>query len=57
LPDCERFDELTCELMKIQTGVDVSPTIVGTSSLVALKAYLMSLSAAYKYKLYYPDNN
>jgi chemotaxis protein histidine kinase CheA len=55
--DCNRLDEVTGELMKLQTGVDAPPEIAEASSLGILKAYLGHLKDAYKYKLYYAEDN
>lgn len=57
LPDCRRLDEVTGELMKLQTGVDAPPEIAETTSLQALNEYLGHLRNAYKYKLYYQEDN
>lgn len=57
IPDCNRLDEVTGELLKLQTGVDAPPDLEETSSLGALKTYLDHLREAYKYKLYYPEIN
>jgi hypothetical protein len=57
LPDCNRFDEVTGELMKLQTSIDAPPEIAETTSLQALNSYLGNLKNAYKYKLYYPEDN
>lgn len=57
IPDCNRLDQVTGELMKLQTGVDAPPDLEGISSLGALKTYLGHLEKAYKYKLNYSENN
>ena len=57
IPDCKRLDEVTQELFKLQTGVDALPEGLETSSLGLLSAYLDHLKNAYKYKLYYPEDN
>jgi len=57
VPDCNRLEEVTGELMKLQTGVGAPPESAETSSLAALNGYLGHLKSAYKYKLYYPDGN
>ena len=57
IPDCNRFDEVTKELFKLQTGVDAFPEGSEMSSLGLLGAYLEHLKNAYKYKLYYPEDN
>lgn len=57
VPDCNRLDQVTGELMKLQTGVDPSPEIAEVTSLGYLKSYLNGLRNAYKYKLYYPEGN
>lgn len=57
LPDCRRLDEVSGELMKIQTGVAAPPESAETTSLAALNTYLGNLKNAYKYKLYYPEDN
>lgn len=57
VPDCNRLDEVTGELMKLQTGVDAPPESAETSSLGILNAYLGHLKNAYRYKLYYPEDN
>jgi len=57
IPDCNRLDEVSGELMKLQTGVDAPPESKEASSLGILNAYLDHLKNAYKYKLYYPEDN
>lgn len=57
VPDCNRLDEVTGELMKLQTGVEAPPESAETSSLGLLSAYLDHLKKAYKYKLYYEEDN
>lgn len=57
VPDCNRLGEVTGELMKLQTGVDAPPESAEISSLGILNAYLGHLKNAYKYKLYYPEDN
>jgi hypothetical protein len=57
LPDYRRLDEITGEMMKVQTGVAPAPESKDISSLKALLAYLNNLEDAYQYKLYYTDNN
>ena len=57
IPDCNRFDEVTQELFKLQTGVDALPEGLEMSNLGLLSAYLGHLKNAYKYKLYYPEDN
>jgi hypothetical protein len=57
LPDYRRLDEVTGEILKVQTGVDPAPESKDRSSLQALLAYLKNLEDAYKYKLYYPEEN
>jgi hypothetical protein len=57
IPDCNRLDEVTKELFKLQTGVDAFPENSEISSLGLLSTYLDHLNNAYKYKLYYPEDN
>jgi len=57
VPDCNRLDKVTQELFKLQTGVDALPEGLEMSSLGLLGAYLDHLKNAYKYKLYYPEDN
>jgi len=57
IPDCNRFDEVTGELFKLQTGVDPLPETSELSSLGLLGAYISDLKNAYHYKLYYPEDN
>ena len=57
LPDCQRFDEVSGELMKAQTGVAPAPEMREATSLKALNGYLGNLKNAYKYKLYYSEDN
>lgn len=56
IPDCNRLDEVTKELFKLQTGVDAFPENSEISSLGLLSTYLDHLNNAYKYKLYYPED-
>ena len=57
IPDCNRFDVVTQELFKLQTGVDALPEGLEMTSLGLLSSYLDHLKNAYKYKLYYPEDN
>lgn len=57
IPDCNRFDEVTQELFKLQTGVDALPEGSEMTSLGLLDIYIGHLQNAYKYKLYYPEDN
>jgi hypothetical protein len=57
IPDCNRLDEVTKELFKLQTGVDAFPENSEISSLGLLSTYLGHLKNAYKYKFYYPEDN
>jgi hypothetical protein len=56
LPDCRRLDEVSGDLMKLQTGVDAPPESAEITSLLALKAYVSHLRNAYKFKLHYPED-
>jgi hypothetical protein len=57
IPECNRLDQVTQELFKLQTGVDPLPEGMELTSLGLLSAYLGHLQNAYKYKLYYPEDN
>ena len=57
VPDCNRLDKVTQELFKLQTSVDSPPEGLEMTSLGLLGAYLDDLKNAYKYKLYYPEDN
>jgi len=57
IPDCNRFDQVTGELFKLQSGVDPLPETSELSSLTLLGAYISHLKNAYYYKLYYPEDN
>jgi len=57
VPDCNRLDEVTGELMKLQTGVSPAPESSEASSLAVLNGYIGHLKSAYQYKLYYPEDN
>jgi hypothetical protein len=57
IPDCNRLDKVTQELFKLQTGVDALPEGLEITSLGLLGTYLDHLKNAYKYKLYYPEDN
>ncbi len=57
IPDAYRLAQVTAELTKSQSGVIVPPESFESGTLSLVKNYLEALSEAYKYKLYYPEDN
>ncbi|MDZ7604312.1 MAG: hypothetical protein U5K79_01720 [Cyclobacteriaceae bacterium] len=57
LPDYQRLGEITAELTKAQTGIVTPPDCTEISGLKAIKDYLDKLVGAYKYNLWFSDDN
>lgn len=54
-PDQLRLGEITAELAKAQTGVEIPAECAEIGGLAAVREYLDKLENAYRYKLYYPE--
>ncbi len=57
IPDAYRLAQITAELTKSQTGVTLPNESFESGTLSLVINYLEALSEAYKYKLYYPEDN
>lgn len=57
MPDYKKFGDISAETTKAQTGLDMPAEGKELASLEAIAEYLRSLHEAYKYKLYYPEDN
>jgi len=57
MPDFQSFGEISAETTKGQTGIDQPAAGRELASLEAVSAYLGALKDAYKYKIYYPEDN
>ncbi len=57
LPDYKRMADVSDQITKNQTTMVNPPECKDIESLKALKDYLAKLDGAYKYKLYYPEDN
>jgi len=56
LPDYKSLGEITAQITTTQTGIVASPEDTETGVLTAMNEYLNKLQAAYKYKLYFPED-
>lgn len=56
-PDQSRLAEITSEITKSQTGIAIPPESSEIGCLESIKGYLNRLNDAYKFKLYYPEDN
>jgi hypothetical protein len=56
-PDQKRLAEITSEITKSQTGISTPPQSAEIGNLESVKGYLNMLNDAYKFKLYYPEDN
>lgn len=54
-PDQFRLGEITAQLAKVQTGVEIPAECAEIGGLEAVREYLDKLENAYRYKLYYPE--
>jgi len=57
LPDYKKLVEVSSALTKSQTGVGNPPEAYDIACLGAIRGYLEKLKGAYKFKLYYPEDN
>lgn len=57
LPDYQKLGEITSEITKTQTGVSIQSDSMETGALEALNEYLSKLDKAYKFKLYFPEDD
>jgi DNA polymerase III gamma/tau subunit len=55
LPDQLRLGEITAEIAKAQTGIEIPAECAEIGNLESLRGYLDKLENAYQYKLYYPE--
>ncbi len=57
MPDFQSFGEISAVATKGQTGIDTPAQAKEIASLEAISEYLEALKDAYKYKIYYPEDN
>ena len=57
IPDSYKLAQITGDLSKAQTGVAPPPESIEAGNLQLIKGYLKPLKEAYKFKLYYPEDN
>lgn len=57
MPDYQQLGEITARITKLQTGVDIPAENIEVGNLQAIKGYLGNLKDAYKFKLYFPEEN
>jgi hypothetical protein len=57
MPDQEELGRITSDLSKMQTGVALPSESVEAGKLQSIKGYLSKLKVAYKFKLYFPEDN
>ena len=56
-PDYDELGRITAELTKMQTGVVLPVESTEVGKLQSVKGYLNNLKNAYKFKLYFPEDN
>ncbi|MGE0021728.1 MAG: hypothetical protein AB7S72_18815 [Draconibacterium sp.] len=54
-PDQFRLGEITAQLAKAQTGIEIPAECAEIGGLESIRGYLDKLENAYRYKLYYPE--
>ena len=57
MPDFRNFGEISAETTKAQTGIEMPAEGKELASLEAIAQYLKALQDAYRYKLYYSEDN
>jgi hypothetical protein len=57
MPEYKRFGDISAETTKAQTGIDMPAEGKELASLEAIEEYLKALQNAYRYKLYYSEDD
>lgn len=57
IPDSYQLGQITAQITKIQTGVEPPAESTEVGNLESIKGYLNMLKDAYKFKLYFPEEN
>jgi len=57
IPDYRQLGDITAEVIKMQYGIVTPPESAEIGAMQAVKEYLTALKGAYKFNLYFPDDN